>query len=1002
MEKRLSCFCFDPMKTVDIRRNRKWTRRDSANPLNFQVLMGRRRSLDDTLHDLMSRVHSRSIEILNAFSKGGNSWGTPINEARQQQMKEQREMGMFQQNWSHYGDFIGENGRRDGKGKKGKMKTEGQNVASVSPSPRPPPFPQQVDVMNESMTNNNNNSNGIVHHHATSNHNNVNNNNSTVSQSDSRLSFASSSTGYSSARSSLRSTEGTDEDHHDLLFSPASSMSEVRRRALQSNGGLNRLQMIASELIETERTYVNDLWQVIQGYLNYLVDTRDSLDLTVDEVSHTFGCIEKIFQLNRRLYVRLDEAELDCLRISKCFIDFAGSFDDYVTYCTNYQKMLSTLSSISTRPIVTEALQRRQQQLGHSLPLSSYLLKPVQRILKYHLFIEHILKELTAIGVPNEELKVVKKALEVMTTQASRINEEKKRVEHQERVHQLHAQIGRWKSNEPTSDLAAYGELLLEASFRVSGSKATRLLFLFEEMLLIVKQKGTQYVCKDYIMCSNLMLNEVVSEDPLAFQVLSFDNPRSQYIFAANSTDQKRQWMQELKRMVLDHYEVAIPEETKRLMLSMDHTQPKVTFGRPEFAEVSAKNHRKFPKYLEKRRKSVERKEKEERQREESPANANRRRRSLSASRLMIETLPPCPTDRIAGKVEGCTCPHQASTSSARLSSEPVTPRQRLFETKKSRHHGSTIGLPRHDRQAVKSLPDSVIDSCCDEQLCTCSKKPRPLGFRECSPSNTSSADIEATFADLYKSLTMLGVENVSEEKKRKNDTNGRNDWSDSHQFSPLHPPIIPVVRHRRVCLTATPCDTAAATRRLDDLVKKYSHHEATEPAVKMRSKSLTRLDQLVRTMGSDDEDTSRSGTLRANSPKAMTHQGYLERAISPQLSRCHSPPSRPQLIRPSTAVDPRLLSPDAGPLERWQLKRLMQMGPAPPIPDRKTPSLELRRNGRLISSTTSARQRTPLTVEQIRQMGGTTQMIDEPPFLMGDSQLGVVREMVRQLEGQH
>ena len=42
--------------------------------------------------------------------------------------------------------------------------------------------------------------------------------------------------------------------------------------------------------------------------------------------------------------------------------------------------------------------------------------------------------------------------------------------------------------------------------------------------------------------------------------------------------------MTELKRMMLDHYAVEIPEKTKLLMLSMDNTQ-KIPFGRPEFAE---------------------------------------------------------------------------------------------------------------------------------------------------------------------------------------------------------------------------------------------------------------------------------------------------------------------------------------------------------------------------------------------------------------------------------
>lgn len=68
-----------------------------------------------------------------------------------------------------------------------------------------------------------------------------------------------------------------------------------------------------------------------------------------------------------------------------------------------------------------------------------------------------------------------------------------------------------------------------------------------------------------------------------------------------------------------------------------------------------------------------------------------------------------------------------------------------------------------------------------------------------------------------------------------------------------------------------------------------------------------------------------------------------------------------------------------------------------------KTPALsvELRRNGRLIPSSASARQRTPLTVDQIRQIG-SPQMDDSFPMMSGDSQLGVVREMVRQLEGHH
>ncbi|VDN23379.1 unnamed protein product, partial [Cylicostephanus goldi] len=223
----------------------------------------------------------------------------------------------------------------------------------------------------------------------------------------------------------------------------------------------------------------------IFGYLNFLVDHRDELGVTLDNISSLFGCIERIYAFNRKLLQQLDSADLDCVK-----------------------NMLKHLPST----------------------------------------------------LPPDDFAVVKRAHEVMTSQASRINDEKKRAEHAERVEQLQAAIQKWTvdkvrdQNYHNANLSAYGELLLEAQFRQAGSKTIRLLFLFEEMLLIVKQRNSSYVCKDYIMSSNLMLNEsICPEEPLAFQVLSFDNPRTHYIFLASSADQKRTWMTELKRMMLDH-----------------------------------------------------------------------------------------------------------------------------------------------------------------------------------------------------------------------------------------------------------------------------------------------------------------------------------------------------------------------------------------------------------------------------------------------------------------
>ncbi|WKY10208.1 hypothetical protein Q1695_002504 [Nippostrongylus brasiliensis] len=593
-----------------------------------------------------------------------------------------------------------------------------------------------------------------------------------------RLSFVSSSTGYSSARSSLRSSDGGEEqasrDSGLVSHSSLSSLSSSRRSALLSAGSLSHIDRIAIELFDTEKAYVDDLYTVIQGYLNFLVDHRDELGVTLDDISSLFGCIERIYAFNRKLLQQLDLADLDCVKMSRCFVDNSGKFEDYIVYCTNYHRMIATLAEMQQMPHMAAALANRQSALGHALPLSAYLLKPVQRILKYHLFIENMLKHLPST-ISADDYALVKRAHEVMTSQASRINDEKKRAEHAERVEQLQAAIQKWTIDKEAANLSAYGELLLEAQFRQAGSKTTRLLFLFEEMLLIVKQRNSNYVCKDYIMSSNLMLNEsICPEEPLAFQVLSFDNPRAQYIFLASSADQKRIWMIELKRMMLDHYGIEIPEKTKQLMLSMDNTQ-RIAFGRPEFAEVSMKNHKRVPKYLEKRRKSVDK------------GNAEQnRRRSLSASRLLGASKTSLVSDSSRYKLFGvpdllprCNC-HMNGTpgtsrdvATARPSSTTKIPVSRTLSASTIVFNGEPASCP--------PAPEAVLSSRSRYHMARNKRGlPPKCETRSASSRRIDCDEIDETFDELFQELVLCG--NSSPKTQAKSALNTPSNASDTEE----------------------------------------------------------------------------------------------------------------------------------------------------------------------------------------------------------------------------
>ena len=74
----------------------------------------------------------------------------------------------------------------------------------------------------------------------------------------------------------------------------------------------------------------------------------------------------------------------------------------YSFYCANYPNAVSLLSHlIQNNRAVFKKFQQIQAEMGHALPLGSYILKPVQRILKYHLILDEIVKHYSSFDRQN-------------------------------------------------------------------------------------------------------------------------------------------------------------------------------------------------------------------------------------------------------------------------------------------------------------------------------------------------------------------------------------------------------------------------------------------------------------------------------------------------------------------------------------------------------------------------------------------------------------------------
>ncbi|XP_053344745.1 pleckstrin homology domain-containing family G member 3 isoform X1 [Clarias gariepinus] len=336
------------------------------------------------------------------------------------------------------------------------------------------------------------------------------------------------------------------------------------------NPELSYLDRVVLEIIETERMYVRDLHSIVEGYLTHIIDAA-GLPIVPEQVCALFGNIEDIYEFNSELLQDLDLCKNHPVSIARCFVLKSDYFDIYTQYCTNYPNSVAALTECMRNKTLLKFFMERQEALQHPLPLGSYLLKPVQRILKYHLLLQEIAKHFD----PDEEgYDVVEEAINTMTEVAWYINTMKRKHEHAVRLQEVQSLLINWRG----PDLTTYGELVLEGTFRFHHTKNNRTLFLFERVLLITKRRGENFVYKTHISCSTLMLMEGVKDSP-CFSVTHYKHPKHPHTVQARTLEEKKLWTHHIKRLILENHHTTIPQKAKEVILEMDPMYEKYRFN---------------------------------------------------------------------------------------------------------------------------------------------------------------------------------------------------------------------------------------------------------------------------------------------------------------------------------------------------------------------------------------------------------------------------------------
>ncbi|XP_029975223.1 uncharacterized protein LOC115408541 [Salarias fasciatus] len=328
-----------------------------------------------------------------------------------------------------------------------------------------------------------------------------------------------------------------------------------------------RLQRVMEELVFTEREYVRSLGYILTHYLPLM----DRLDIPQDlrgKRGVIFGNLEKLYDFHSHYFLpELEACQREPAMVARCFLRHSESFGLYALYSKN--KPQSDALILHRRH---DIFKRKQQELGDMMDLSSYLLRPIQRISKYSL----LLQDMLGLAGSCRPTDAIQDALFTSSVCAQSVcgpssytpgERERERAEIQAAADLVRFQM-RHGNDLLTMDaiqdcdvnLKEQGQLIRQDEFTVffRKKKCVRRVFLFEDLILFSKTKRTDvgndvYVYKQSFKTSDIGMTHNSGMSALCFEIW-FRRRKSEdtYTLKASSMEVKKAWTTDLERILWD------------------------------------------------------------------------------------------------------------------------------------------------------------------------------------------------------------------------------------------------------------------------------------------------------------------------------------------------------------------------------------------------------------------------------------------------------------------
>ncbi|XP_044885360.1 FERM, ARHGEF and pleckstrin domain-containing protein 2 [Mauremys mutica] len=327
---------------------------------------------------------------------------------------------------------------------------------------------------------------------------------------------------------------------------------EVKRKRYPTE----KVYFIAKEILATERTYVKDL-EVITVWFRSAVIKENAMPEGL--MTLLFSNIDPIYEFHRSFLKEMEQrvalwegqsnshVKGDYQRIGDVMLRNMCMLKEFTSYLQKHDEVLTELEKATKHLKKLEMVYKEfELQKVCYLPLNTFLLKPIQRLIHYKLILGRLCKHYT---VEHQDYADCRNALKEVTEMTSQLQNSLIRLENFQKLTELqHDLIG-------IDNLIAPGrEFIREGCLYKLTKKGLqqRMFFLFSDMLLYTSKGVTgtnQFKIHGHLPLHGMLVEESENEwsVPHCFTIYS---AQKTIVVAASTRLEMRKWMEDLNMAI--------------------------------------------------------------------------------------------------------------------------------------------------------------------------------------------------------------------------------------------------------------------------------------------------------------------------------------------------------------------------------------------------------------------------------------------------------------------